>query len=84
MLAFWRGPAMSPELAFGQVLMQTRRDNKLSQDDLAFASDLDRTFISRLENGHRQPSLTTILQLARTLGVPAARMIDNVEQVLDG
>ena len=74
---------MSPELAFGQVLMQIRRDKELSQDDVAFASDLDRPFISRLENGHRQPSLSTILQLARALGVPAARMIENVEHLLD-
>ena len=74
---------MSPELAFGQVLMQKRREKELSQEDLAVSSELDRTFISRLENGHRQPSLSTILQLARGLEISSSELMIEVERVLE-
>ncbi len=60
---------MRPEQAFGIVLRDLRRARSLSQESLALESDLDRTFISLMERGLRQPSLTTILELAGPLGV---------------
>ena len=73
---------MTPELAFGRVLQQLRREKKLSQEDLAFTSELDRTFISRMENGRRRPTINTIIRLSRALEVPAAQMIAEVEALL--
>ena len=73
---------MSPEQAFGQVILQKRREKNLSQVDLAVASDLDRTFISRLENGHRAPGLETILQLAYGLEISSAELMIEVERAL--
>jgi transcriptional regulator with XRE-family HTH domain len=43
---------------------------------------LDRTFISLLERGLRQPSLTTILQLAGPLGVAPEDLVAEVVAVL--
>ena len=60
---------MQPEQAFGIVLRDLRRARSLSQEALALESDLDRTFISLMERGLRQPSLTTVLQLSGPLGV---------------
>lgn len=60
---------MRPEQAFGIVLRDLRQAQSMSQETLALESELDRTFISLLERGLRQPSLTTLLQLARPLGV---------------
>jgi len=74
---------MTPEVAFGQVLMRIRREKGLSQEDLAFESKLNRTFISRLENGHRQPTLGTILQLAKAMGIPASFLVQEVEDLID-
>ena len=73
---------MTPELAFGRVLQQLRREKKLSQEDLAFTSELDRTFISRMENGRRRPTINTIIRLSRALEVPAAQMVAEVEALL--
>ena len=74
---------MTPEVAFGQVLMRVRREKGLSQEDLAFESKLNRTFISRLENGHRQPSLGTIFQLALAMGISASSLVKEVEALID-
>ncbi|MCU7907156.1 MAG: helix-turn-helix domain-containing protein [Candidatus Thiodiazotropha sp. (ex Epidulcina cf. delphinae)] len=55
---------MKPEEAFGDVLRELRNKKNISQETLALESELDRTFISLMERGLRQPSLTTILLLA--------------------
>ncbi len=73
---------MGPEEAFGLVLRDLRRERSLSQEGLALESQLDRTFISLLERGLRQPSLTTIFHLARTLGLSPEDLVAMVSKVL--
>lgn len=65
--------------AFGRSLYRARREVGMSQEALAEAADLHRTFVSFLERGLKQPSLTTVLRLARALGVPASRILDEVD-----
>lgn len=72
----------TPEEAFGAVLRQLRTEKGLSQERLALDGGLDRTFISLLERGLRQPSLTTLLQLSNVLGVKASEIIAEVEKRL--
>lgn len=66
---------MTPEQAFGIILKELRTGLGLSQEKLAFACGLDRTFISMLERGKRQPSLTSIIILAKALSIPADKMV---------
>jgi transcriptional regulator with XRE-family HTH domain len=73
---------MRPEQAFGIVLRDLRQARSLSQETLALESELDRTFISLLERGLRQPSLTTILQLAGPLGVAPDELVAEVVSLL--
>jgi transcriptional regulator with XRE-family HTH domain len=73
---------MLPEQAFGMVLRNLRQGRSLSQETLALESELDRTFISLWERGLRQPSLTTILQLAGPLGVAPEDLVAAVVAVL--
>jgi transcriptional regulator with XRE-family HTH domain len=73
---------MLPEQAFGIVLRDLRQTRAISQETLALESELDRTFISLLERGLRQPSLTTILQLARPLGVAPQELVAAVVATL--
>ena len=74
---------MKPEDAFAQVLRRLRKDKGLSQEELAHQSDLDRTYISLLERGLRQPSLSSILQLSKPLGVSSADILAEVEEKLN-
>jgi transcriptional regulator with XRE-family HTH domain len=61
--------------SFGRVLRQARTGCGLTQEKLALDSGLDRTFISLLERGLRQPSLTTLVQLADALGAEASDLV---------
>lgn len=74
---------MKPEDAFAQVLRRLRKDKGLSQEELAHQSDLDRTYISLLERGLRQPSLSSILRLSKSLGVSSADILAEVEEKLN-
>lgn len=73
---------MKPEEAFSLVLKNLRHKKGISQETLALACDLDRTFISLLERGLRQPSLTTILQISSSLQVSPGVLVDDVAQKL--
>lgn len=73
---------LKPEEAFGVVLRKLRTKKGLSQERLALEGGLDRTFISLLERGLRQPSLTTLLQISSVLGVKASGIIAEVEAQL--
>ena len=64
---------------FGVVLRDLRDKSGLSQEKLAELSDLERTFISFLERGERQPSLTTIFKIANALDISATQLISEVE-----
>ncbi len=68
--------------AFGLVLRRLRQEAGLTQEALGFAAGLQRNYISLLELGQRQPSLTTILSLARGMDTDAAAMVGLVEAEL--
>ena len=71
---------MTIEAAFGQVIRELREKHRFSQEKLAEYSSLDRSFISLLECGHKQPSLITIFQLARAFEITATKIITLVEK----
>jgi len=73
---------LSIEAAFGEVIRELRKRKKYSQENVAFESGLDRSYISLLETGRQQPSLVTIFQLAKALGVSPAQIITSVEEKL--
>ena len=68
-----------PIKVFGMVIKQMRKELGLSQEALADEASLDRTFISQLETGAKQPSLTTIFRLAAALQVEASDLLRRVE-----
>ena len=70
------------EQAFGKILRKFRKKANLSQEKLAQESNLDRTYISLLERGLRQPSLSSILQLSKALKMSATDMVYEVEKIL--
>ena len=67
--------AKSIQAAFGEVLRDCRTKAGYSQEAVALQADLDRTFISLLERGLRQPSLETLFKLADVLEVSPATMV---------
>jgi len=70
---------MNTAAAFGQVLRRLRVEAGYSQEKLGSEANLRRTYISILERGQQQPTLTTILKLSRALNRPASDLIRLVE-----
>lgn len=73
---------MEPAVAFGVVLRRLRQEASLTQEELGFEAELRRTYVSVLELGQQQPSLTTILKISRALNLPASEIIAQVEAEL--
>ncbi len=73
---------MEAAIAFGRVLRRLRAEAGITQEELGFEADLRRTFISVLELGQQQPTLTTILKLAKPLKHTAKDIVGLVEAEL--
>lgn len=66
-------------VSFGLVVRKYRCQLGLSQEALAGIAGLDRTYVSSLERGRRNPTLTTQLRLASALNVPLSRLVEEAE-----
>ncbi|OPL09775.1 MAG: hypothetical protein AVO34_05000 [Firmicutes bacterium ML8_F2] len=56
-------------IIFGNQLKKLRLTQNLSQEELAFLSGLHRTYISSVERGERNISITNIDRLAKALNI---------------
>jgi transcriptional regulator with XRE-family HTH domain len=68
--------------AFGKVIKELREKEKLSQQELADYSEVDRTYISDLERGLYYPSLNTVYKLAEILKVKPHELIQKVDRLV--
>jgi transcriptional regulator with XRE-family HTH domain len=68
---------------FGVVLQKQRIALGMSQEELAFRAQVDRTFVSRLERGLRQPTITTLFNLGGALGVAPTTLVHETERLLE-
>lgn len=66
--------------AFGEILRELRQAADVSQENLAFECELDRTYISLLERGRRQPSLKTLFALAEALQIEPEDLVYQVRK----
>lgn len=73
---------MPPHVAFGQVLRKHRLAVGLSQEQLGLAAEVQRNFISLIETGQNQPTVTTIFKLAGALGVKASKIVGDTEKLI--
>lgn len=59
----------------GRNVRRLREAKAWSQEDLGFEADLHRTYISGIERGVRNPTVTIVAKLAATLGVTPDRLL---------
>jgi transcriptional regulator with XRE-family HTH domain len=53
----------------GINVRRLREGRDLSQEELAFEAELHRTYISQVERGVRNPTVTVVAKIAKALGV---------------
>ena len=59
----------------GQNMKRIRVKKKMSQGDIARALEVDRGYISNIENGKKNPTIATIQKLANALGVSVDKLL---------
>lgn len=69
---------MSSEILykFAHKLKKLRKERGLSQEALALICNIDRTYVGRIENMKRNPSLEILAKLAVGLGVSLSELLD--------
>jgi transcriptional regulator with XRE-family HTH domain len=60
--------------AFGTRMRKLRKARGMSQEALAFASGLDRSYLGAIERGEKNLSLINITRIADALGVGAGEL----------
>jgi transcriptional regulator with XRE-family HTH domain len=61
--------------AFAANLRRFRHAKGISQEDLAYEANVNRTYVSKLEKGVSYPGLEIIAKLADALGVEPAELL---------
>ena len=67
--------AMLCEL-LGENVRLLRKNMGISQEELAFMAELDRTYISQIERGISNPSLFVLLKIASVLNLQIADLFE--------
>jgi len=73
------GQRVTLEQQFGKLIRRRRLAAELSQEALAHAAGLHRTYISLLERGQRMPSIGIVQMLAEALGTTMAELMADLE-----
>ena len=70
---------MEIKIIIGHRIKQLREKIGMSQKDLAFESDLDRSYIASVENGQRNISIVNITKIATALNVSLKEFFNDDE-----
>ena len=66
---------MASSKKLGENLKKLRLKKKLSQGDLSKALGVDRAYISNIENGRMNPTLSTLEKIAVALGISSSELL---------
>ena len=61
----------------GNRIKELRESKKISQKDLAYTADIDRSYIASVESGKRNISIVNIERIASALGVNLKEFFDD-------
>ena len=74
--------SLSLHAALGIALRRVRLAAGLTQEQLGLESGVQRNFISLIETGQNQPTITTIFKLAGAMGMNASALVAEAEREL--
>lgn len=63
-------------MSLGKAILRIRQDKGLTQIEVGRRAGLATSYVSRIENNHVQPTMTTLRRLAKALEVEVASMFD--------
>ena len=63
----------------GQRIRELRKELDISQETLAYKAEVDRTYVTDVENGRRNVSVEILERLIKALGVSIAEFFNSKE-----
>jgi transcriptional regulator with XRE-family HTH domain len=75
---------LEPSEAFGRALRQQRKERGFSQERLAMDAGVQRNYVSLLELGRNQPTISIIFKLADALSIRPSKLLQLTEDQLSG
>ncbi len=66
------------------MLKELRSEVGISQENLAYESELDRSFISMMERGLRIPTISTLFQISKGLKTTPSEIMKRIEERYKG
>lgn len=60
----------------GENLRAAREEREMTQEQVAERSGVQAGEISRIETGKRDPQVSTLLKIAKALGLPPGRLLE--------
>ena len=72
-------PGMDIKLKVGQRIKELRKDLELSQEALGLKAEVDRTYVTDVENGRRNVSLEILERIIKALNVSFAEFFNSKE-----
>lgn len=58
----------------GQRIKELRKELNMTQEDLAFKVDVDRSYMGFIERGEKNPTLSRLVEIAKTLKVSLSEL----------
>jgi transcriptional regulator with XRE-family HTH domain len=68
-----------PLKTFAANVRRTRRERGLTQEELAFAADMHRTHLSKIERCLCEPGARTVAKLTSALGVSGGPLFEGID-----
>lgn len=65
----------SEQIKLGKNLKRIRTEKGISQGDIGRALNVGRSFITNIENGKTNPTLSTIAKIAKAIGVSVGELM---------
>ena len=63
--------------ALAKRVRKFRLEAEISQEELAFLCEIDRTYISKIERGIANPSLLILVRIADILKIPLVKLFNS-------
>jgi transcriptional regulator with XRE-family HTH domain len=73
---------LAPHEALGLAVRMRRLEAGMTQEALGLESGVQRNFISLIETGQNQPTITTLFRLAEALQIRASKLVADAERLI--
>lgn len=70
------------QVYIGQEIVKKRKEKNISQESLALTADIDRHYMSDIENGRRNISVDILEKIARALGTTGSSILAKAEAMI--